>query len=163
MTFLFDKKKIDRLGAILIKKKESIAVAESVTAGYMQAAIAAADNAIQFFQGGITTYNIGQKSKHLLIEPIHAAACNCVSQQTADEMALNVCDMFRSTWGIAVTGYASPVPESDNKTFCYYAIAHNKKILKRGMINIHEKSEALDIQIAYVNKLIPMLLALNKE
>lgn len=160
MAFLFDKHNIDTAAKALIKKNESISVAESVTAGYMQAAIASADNAIQFFQGGITTYNIGQKSRHLLVDPIHAASCNCVSAQVAEEMALNVCTLFKSHWGIGITGYASPVPESGNKTYCYYAIAHNNKIVKHGQINAANDKQPVDIQVIYVDKVMATLSSL---
>ena len=55
-------------------------MAESVTAGNIQAVFSLAADAMRFFQGGITTYNLGQKTKHLGIDPIHMAACNCVSE-----------------------------------------------------------------------------------
>lgn len=53
-------------------------------------------NAAQFYQGGIMAYNIGQKYRHLFVEPIHAGICNCVSEKIAREMALNSCKMFNS-------------------------------------------------------------------
>ncbi|HEY0609494.1 MAG TPA: CinA family protein [Chitinophaga sp.] len=108
----------------------TIAVAESVTAGYLQVYFSRATGATQFFQGGITTYNIGQKVKHLGVEPIHAQSSNAVSLQVATEMALGVCTLFNCNVGIAVTGYAAPVPELNIKElFAFYAIACKEKII----------------------------------
>ena len=75
------------------------------------------------FQGGLTVYNLGQKCRHLGVNPIQALECNCVSDKVAVEMAISVCKLFTSDWGIAITGYSTPVPESDNKLFAYFAIA----------------------------------------
>ncbi|MGN7723428.1 CinA family protein [Chitinophaga sp. 22620] len=113
----------------LLRGKKTVAVAESVTAGLLQFALAGAEDAAQFFQGGITTYNLGQKYRHLRIEPIHAEQCNCVDEQVAIEMAKNVCKLFCSQWGLSITGYATPVPESDNQLYAWYAIAHGDEIL----------------------------------
>ena len=129
MKELFDKKAIEAIRSFLLSHKETIAVAESVTSGFIQAAFSTAEEASQFYQGGITAYNIGQKYRHLLIEPIYALACNCVSEKIAQDMDTQVCDLFHSNWGIGITGYAAPVPESDNKLYAYYAIAYQNKLV----------------------------------
>ena len=129
-----DKKAVIEVGKILLQKEETIAVAESVTSGLLQFEFSTIPDASLFFQGGITAYNIGQKYKHLQVEPIHAISTNCVSQKVAIEMALHICQLFSSHWGIAVTGYASPVPESNHKTYSFYAISYKNKIVKRGKI-----------------------------
>ena len=117
---------INSISAILQKRQETLAVAESVTAGQLQVAFSLADGATQIFQGGITTYNIGQKARHLKIDPIHAGNCNCVSQKVADQMASEVLRMFAADWGIAITGYASAVPEQNvYELFAHYAIYHH--------------------------------------
>ena len=116
--------------AFCIRHGLTISTAESVTAGQLQLSSSIMEGAVQFFQGGITAYNIGQKVKHLQVEPIHAAACNCVSDQVAREMALHVCDVFNSSVGIAITGYAAKVPELDiHELFAYYAIACRRQII----------------------------------
>jgi nicotinamide-nucleotide amidase len=113
----------DRIGELLLAKKQTVAVAESVTAGHLQVALSLAQNAMEFFQGGITVYNLGQKTRHLHVEPVHALACNCVSEKVAAEMAKNATSFFLSNWGLAITGYASPVPEQNiHRLFACYAI-----------------------------------------
>jgi nicotinamide mononucleotide (NMN) deamidase PncC len=90
---LFDKNLLIRIGKYLKRKEETLAVAESVTAGLVQYAFSNVPDATQFFQGGLTAYNVAQKFKHLQVEPIHALAVNCVSQLVAEQMALQVCSL----------------------------------------------------------------------
>lgn len=156
MTELISKRSIDELKDALVQKKQTIAVAESVTSGVLQGVISAATEASMFFQGGITTYNIGQKVLHLGIEPIHAEQCNCVSQQTASQMALGVAEMFRSHWGIGITGYASPVPESDNQLFAYCAISFEGAVVHEEKI-IPVATEYFPVQLEYAIKVVEML------
>jgi nicotinamide-nucleotide amidase len=136
-----------------LKQEETIAVAESVTSGLLQLAFSTAERALEFYQGGITTYNLGQKSRHLLINPVHAVACNCVSEKVAADMALNICKLFTSDWGIGITGYASPVPESGNKLFAYYAIAWHAAVIKAKRIEA-EKNTPLNVQLLYARSLL---------
>src|SRR5688500_10162567 len=113
---------LNHIKTILLEKKQTVAVAESVTAGHLQVMLSLAENAQEFFQGGITTYNLGQKSRHLHVDPIHAISCNCVSERVAAQMANHVASLFMSDWGIAITGYASPVPEKNiQQLFACYA------------------------------------------
>ena len=66
------KEVVNSIKDTLQTKCETIAVAESLTAGLLQFALAAAEGASGYFQGGITVYNLGQKSRHLHIDPIDA-------------------------------------------------------------------------------------------
>jgi len=85
--FEFDKKILTQIGKRLLAKKQTIAVAESVTSGLLQFAFSSMENAADFYQGGITAYNIAQKFKHLTVEPLHALSVNCVSAKVAEQMA----------------------------------------------------------------------------
>jgi PncC family amidohydrolase len=116
----------------LLSNKQTVAVAESVTAGHLQVAFSMAEHAQEFFQGGITVYNLGQKSRHLHVNPIHALSCNSVSERVAAEMAKHITTFFMSDWGIAVTGYASPVPEKNIYELyaCYSVYFRDKEIIR---------------------------------
>jgi len=153
---LFNNGIIQKIRDSLISRQETIAVAESVTSGLLQFALSQAENATEFYQGGITAYNLGQKSRHLNIEPIHALSLNSVSEKVAGEMALNVCSFFTSDWGIGITGYASPVPESENKLFAWYAIAWQDSIVISKKIT-PKKDEPFRIQQIYVTDVLKHL------
>jgi PncC family amidohydrolase len=153
-----------KLGSIhnrLVKRGETIAVAESVTTGLLQFALAQAESANEFFQGGITAYNLGQKYRHLKVAPIHAEACNCVSQKISEQMALNVCELFNSEWGIGTTGYATAVPESGDKIFAFFSIAYKGKVIARGKMS-PAKDEASAIQKKYVVTIVDRLMKVLK-
>ena len=144
---------IQSIGNILIERQQTIAVAESVTSGNIQLALAAAVDASKFYQGGITAYNLGQKSRLLDVDPINAMACNCVAEYVAHEMALSVCKLFISNWGLAITGYASKVQESNNELFAYYAIAYGGIIKQSGKIEPPD-GEPGEVQRFYTNQLL---------
>jgi len=147
---------IQSIGNVLIERQQTIAVAESVTSGNIQVALATAIDASKFYQGGITAYNLGQKSRLLDVDPISAMACNCVAEQVAHEMALSVCKLFLSNWGLAITGYASKVQESNNELFAYYAIAYGGTIKQSGKFEPPDGKPA-EIQAYYTNELLKEL------
>ena len=147
---------LDEISQLLCRRNETIAVGESVTSGLMQLAFSSAEGSIGFYQGGITAYNIAQKYRHLNVEPIHALACNCVSEKVAAEMALHVCPLFSSDWGIGITGYATPVPESNNEVFAYYAIAFKGAIKKAEMLS-PQKDEPFNLQLFYCKEVLKTL------
>ena len=159
---MFDLKTINSIKDILLERKETIAVAESVSAGLLQVAFSQADDAIHFFQGGITTYNIGQKSRHLYIDPIEGDRHNCVSEQTVTEMAMNVCRLFSSHWGVGVTGYASPVPESNNRIYAWYAIAYRGNVVALKKVT-PQKDRPFNVQLEICTEVLRKLESLLTE
>lgn len=156
MMEIFNKDVLIEIGKQLLDKKETIAVGESVTAGLLQFAFSNIPDAATFFQGGLTAFNIGQKYKHLSVEPVHALGVNCVSQKVATEMATNICRLFLSDWGIGVTGYASITPQSGGKLFAYYAINYHGKIVSKGKIT-SRPAHPPEVQLFYVQRLLTTL------
>lgn len=156
---MFNEENIDKIKTYLLAKKENIAVAESVTAGLLQAALSSARDAIHFFEGGLTAYNIGQKSRLLkMISPVHALQCNCVSSKMANDMAASICQLYTTDWGIGITGYATPVPESGNKVFAFYNITYKQQVKEEGKLE-GKNDNALDNQLHYVNQVLEKLSA----
>lgn len=153
LDMLYDQDAINNIKDVLTNKKVTLSVAESVTAGHLQAAFSSATEAAKFFQGGITAYNAGQKTKHLNIEPIAAMEDDCVTEKVACEMAVQVNKMFISDYGIAITGYAAKMPEKGlNDLYAYYAIARHDKILLTKKITTLK--ERVDAQVDYTNQVV---------
>ncbi len=151
---MFDKDTLLVVREQLLARSETLAVAESVTAGNLQTAFASAENASAFFQGGITAYNIGQKARHLNVDPIEAMACNAVSRKVADMMALNVTKLFVSDWGIGITGYAAPLPEQNvSDLFAFYCISYKGQCMITETIR-SETLEPQEVQVLYVNTIL---------
>ncbi|MBC7367950.1 MAG: CinA family protein [Undibacterium sp.] len=108
--------------------KLTLAVAESVTAGHVQARIAAVPGASGFFLGGVTAYTLEQKVKLLGVNRAAAKKANCVSAAVAEEMALGVCGLFGADVGVATTGYAEPAPGDGVTTpMAWWAVAHRRR------------------------------------
>lgn len=153
-VIMYNHKSIDTIRSFLTSENQTLCVAESVTSGHLQAALSQADEASAFFQGGITAYNLGQKSRHLHVNPIHAMACNSVSPTIADEMALNAVRLFSSDWSIAITGYASPLPEAGiSDLFAFYAIAFRDEIVHRDRLD-GQHGDILNVQVSYTNRVL---------
>ena len=150
---MFNREALDAIRDDLLEANETVAVAESVTSGFLQAAFSTVPDAAKFFHGGITAYNLGQKYRHLHVEPIHAENCNSVSEQVAATMALEVCRLFGSHWGVAITGYATKVPEGGNELHAFYALAHNGKVVKTDIVRANTK-EGVDTQFYFVNEVL---------
>lgn len=102
----------------------TLAVAESMTGGRVQAAITAVPGASGFFLGGITTYTLDQKVRHLGVKRAAAAKVNCVSAEVASQMARGAVRLFGADIAVATTGYAEPSPEHGvDEPFAFWAIA----------------------------------------
>jgi nicotinamide-nucleotide amidase len=154
---MYNKAVIENIAQKILSRKLTIAVAESVTSGHLQAAFSQATNASGFFQGGITTYNIGQKCRHLTIEPTHALECNCVSEKVSAGMAIQVCPLFSSDYGIGITGYAAPLLEAGIRDlFAYTAISFQGKLIFEEKL-LAPPMDSLEVQVFYVNQVLERL------
>ena len=151
---MYSREDIEGIRKFMVHEKQTLSVAESVTSGHLQAALSLAEGATSFFQGGITTYNLGQKARHLKVNPIHAEGCNSVSETITDEMALHVVELFSSDWSIAVTGYASPVPEIGvHERFAHYSIAFkNHIVLKKKIQSL--KENPFEVQLEFTDMIL---------
>ena len=150
---LYDENLVNTIKDILCQRAQTIAVAESVTAGHLQAALSSAIEASRFFQGGITAYNLGQKCRHLQVNPISAEGCNCVSEEVACTMALQVNTMFTSQYSIAITGYAAKMPEKGlNELYAWYAIALNNQLIRSERISTGK--ERVEAQVDYTKQVL---------
>jgi nicotinamide mononucleotide (NMN) deamidase PncC len=112
-----------------------------------------------FLKEGITAITSTQKIRHLEIDRKKGEECNCVSEQTSNEMALGVCELFGTDWGIAITGYATPVPESDFKLFAYFSICFDREIKLTERIDLKDEKPE-EAQLKYVNTILETFLKL---
>lgn len=151
---MYNTEYIAAIRQFMVEHNYTVAVAESVTAGHLQAAISLASEASKFFQGGITTYNLGQKSRHLHVNPIHATSCNSVSQIVADEMARNAIALFSCDWSIGITGYATPMPDMGIvDVFAFYAVCFRGDIVRQAKIE-SENLGPLKAQVNFTNQVL---------
>jgi nicotinamide-nucleotide amidase len=104
----------------------TLAAAESLTSGRVQAAIGSVSGASNFFCGGLTAYSLDQKVRHLGVDRAMAKRVNSVSAAVAEQMAEGACALFGSDLGVATTGYAEPA-EGVAHPFAFWALAHRRR------------------------------------
>lgn len=93
---------------LLKAKKQSVAVAESLTGGGVGAALTAVGGASDVFLGGVIAYSPAVKESLLKVEKEAIAAFGVVSEEVAVAMAVGIRELLGSTWGISTTGVAGP-------------------------------------------------------
>ena len=79
---------------MLSRPRLTLAVAESVTCGRLQARIGADSGASEYFLGGLTAYSLEQKVRHLGVDRAGAEGVNSVSAGVAEQMARGACALF---------------------------------------------------------------------
>lgn len=103
----------------------SLAAAESVTGGHVQAMLTSVSGASNYVRGGITAYTLDDKVKCLGVNRAHARRANSVSQQVAVEMAIGACRLFDVELAVSTTGYAEPSRERAVKVpHAWWAVCH---------------------------------------
>jgi len=113
---------------MLRKPRLTLAVAESLTCGHVQARIGAVSGASEYFLGGVTAYSLEQKVRLLGVNRAHARRVNCVSQRVAVEMAQGACTLFGADLAVATTGYAEPSRADGVKApMAWWALCHRKR------------------------------------
>ncbi len=145
----FQKSLLEYISHSLLTADETISIAESVTSGCLQLAFSQMPNASLFYNGGLTAYTLPQKVKLLNVEREEAEECDCVSENIARTMALNVAKMFNSDWSIATTGYCTPIRNSSYKIFAYFAFSYKGEIILTKKLELHPKTQALNAQLYY--------------
>ncbi|WP_080779157.1 CinA family protein [Chryseobacterium phocaeense] len=145
----FQKNLLEYISQSLMTAGETISIAESVTSGCLQLAFSQMPNASLFYHGGITAYTLPQKIKLLNVDRQEAEECDCVSENIAETMALNVAKVFDTDWSIATTGYCTPIRNSSYKIFAFFSFSYKGEIILTKKLELHPKTQALNAQLYY--------------
>jgi nicotinamide-nucleotide amidase len=98
----------DAVLRLLAERKQSLATAESVTAGLVANRIAQVPGASVWFRGGIVAYTNAIKAKLLDVPQALLDEHGAVSPQVAEAMALGCRARFGSDVAVSTTGIAGP-------------------------------------------------------
>ncbi|EIP99982.1 competence/damage-inducible protein CinA-like protein [Opitutaceae bacterium TAV1] len=102
----------------------TVATAESLTAGRVQALLGAASGASAYFLGGATAYTLAQKERLLGVPLAESEPCAGVAEAIARLMAAGAWRLFGAEVAVATTGFAEPAPESGvTAPFAWWAVA----------------------------------------
>ena len=96
------------LGARLLQRRMTIAVAESCSGGLLGAALTATSGSSAYVRGGIIAYANDVKADHLGVGRHLLVTHGAVSPEVAMAMAAGACERFGATIGAGITGVAGP-------------------------------------------------------
>ncbi|MFH1622112.1 MAG: CinA family protein [Candidatus Omnitrophota bacterium] len=92
----------------LIKRKKTIAVAESCTGGLISHVLTNISGSSKYFKLGIVSYSNVAKSKLLKINKKNIVRFGAVSEKIAILMAKKVRALAKTNMGLSATGFAGP-------------------------------------------------------
>ncbi|RJQ82931.1 CinA family protein [Pseudonocardiaceae bacterium YIM PH 21723] len=99
------------LVAALRERGQTIAVAESLTAGLLGATIAQVPGASAVLRGGLIVYATDLKSKLAGVDEELLAVHGPVHPDVASQLAQGARERCYSDWGVGLTGVAGPGPQ----------------------------------------------------
>jgi nicotinamide-nucleotide amidase len=113
------------VGAALVARGLTLAVAESFTAGGLGAAVASVPGSSRYFLGGVTAYANRAKQELLGVDPAARVRAGAVSAEVAEQMASGARARFAADLALSSTGIAGPDGGSPEKPvgLCYLGIA----------------------------------------
>jgi len=103
------------IGRMLTQSKQTIATAESCTGGKIAQVLTSIPGSSQYFKGSVVSYAKEVKMDVLGVSPETIEKYTVVSAAVAEEMALNVCRILKTDYGIGVTGNAGPTKDETDE------------------------------------------------
>ena len=100
---------------LLTERKQTLAVAESCTGGYIAHRITNVPGASAIFLGGCVTYSNEAKTAMLGVDPALISSDGAVSKKVAQAMAEGARERTKSDFALATTGIAGPSGGSEEK------------------------------------------------
>lgn len=98
----------EAIGRALLKRSQTLAVAESCTGGLLAKRLTETPGASRYFKGGVIAYSNDIKKSVLGVPAALMVQNGAVSGPVARHMAEGVRACFRSSLGISITGIAGP-------------------------------------------------------
>lgn len=89
---------------------QTIAVAESSTAGLISACLVAVAGASSYYRGGSVIYTLESRRELLRIRRADVAGLDPMTEAMVERFAIKARDQLDATWGIAELGIAGPTP-----------------------------------------------------
>ncbi|MBV7295270.1 CinA family protein [Corynebacterium sp. TAE3-ERU12] len=114
----------------LISRSETVATAESLTAGLLAADIASVPGASAVLRGGLVVYATDLKASLAGVDDEILAQYGPVAAETAIELADGARDRCGSDWALSLTGVAGPDPQDGHQpgeVWCGVAGPHGSR------------------------------------
>lgn len=121
------------VAGLLIKKKKTIAVAESCTGGLVSNRLTNVSGSSKYFIMGLIAYSNEVKKNILCVDPEIFKIYGAVSKQAASQMAVGIKLLAGTDIGVGITGIAGPGGGTKTKPvgLVYIALAIGNKLIMR--------------------------------
>ncbi len=103
------------IGDLLLKRNETLAIAESCTGGYLSHLVTSIPGCSSYYIGSTISYANEVKSRFLGVDSSVIATEGAVSEAVAKAMALGVKEKLGTTWALSTTGIAGPGGGTEHK------------------------------------------------
>ncbi len=97
-----------KVGALLLERKQTLALAESCTGGGVAAQLTDVPGASGFLIGSAVVYREVMKQRWATVSAESLNRFGAVSAEVATEMAQGIRGQCEASWGLSVTGFAGP-------------------------------------------------------
>lgn len=116
------------VGQLLMKKQQTLALAESCTGGHISHRITRVAGSSAYYYGGAVTYSNDAKIRFLGVKPATLESYGAVSRETSLEMSRGIRERTGAGIGLSVTGIAGPSGGSPEKPVgtVWISIAHER-------------------------------------
>lgn len=121
------------VAALLVARKQRLAVAESSTGGLISAALLAVPGASAFYLGGGVVYTPRARHRLLDLKREEVRGLRGATETYAQVLATRAQSRFKATWGLSETGASGPTgnPYGDAAGHCCYAVAGPKALVSQ--------------------------------
>jgi len=133
------------VGELLLKKRQTLALAESCTGGLIAHRITRVAGSSAYFLGGVVAYSNQEKIRVLGVAQATLEKYGAVSRETALEMSRGIKESTGASVALSVTGIAGPSGGSPEKPVgtVWVSMArdhyHDAKLLKLMVLNDRER------------------------
>jgi nicotinamide-nucleotide amidase len=147
--------------ADLTIRKQSVATAESLTAGLLAATLAGVPGASEVLRGGLVTYTEHTKIVLAGVAPEILEEVGPVAAPTARALAVGARQRCEATWGVGLTGVAGPEPHGGHAVgTVFIGLAGPGETGAIEVVELHLSGTRWDIRLAAVRESISRLRAL---
>jgi nicotinamide-nucleotide amidase len=149
------------LVADLTIRKQSVATAESLTAGLLAATLAGVPGASEVLRGGLVTYTEHTKIVLAGVAPQILDEVGPVAAPTARALAVGARQRCEATWGVGLTGVAGPEPHGGHAVgTVFMGLAGPGETGAIEVVELHLSGTRWDIRLSAVHESISRLRAL---
>jgi nicotinamide-nucleotide amidase len=142
-------------------RRQSVATAESLTAGLLAATLAGVPGASVVLRGGLVTYIEDTKIALAGVAPQLLDAVGPVAAPTARAMAVGARQRCAATWGISLTGVAGPEPHGGHPVGTVFLGLAGP--VDTEVVELALSGSRWDIRLAAVHEAIARLRALVEQ